>query len=136
MSLATGARRRIGLATAREAARWFCTEIVDDQNGARPRGGSLLARRGALGAGAGPKEFRLTVAESARLWVREQLREAPRPWLAVGVGSRWLTKRWPPEHFAALSASARALRRDRRLRRLARRNWCQGGRAGSPIGQR
>ena len=25
-----------------------------------------------------------------------------RVWLAVGAGARWLTKRWPPAHFAEL----------------------------------
>ncbi len=38
----------------------------------------------------------------ARAWAINTLTPMPRPWLAVGVGSRWLTKRWPPEHFAAL----------------------------------
>ncbi len=42
----------------------------------------------------------------ARAWAREQLQSFPRPWLAVGVGSRWLTKRWLPQHFAALARRA------------------------------
>jgi heptosyltransferase I len=32
----------------------------------------------------------------------------PRPWLAFGVGSRWLTKRWRPAHFANLARRAQA----------------------------
>jgi ADP-heptose:LPS heptosyltransferase len=32
----------------------------------------------------------------------------PRPWLALAVGARWVTKRWPPEHFAALAGRAQA----------------------------
>jgi ADP-heptose:LPS heptosyltransferase len=55
----------------------------------------------ALGAG-GDKFFRLHLDDMARLWALEQLRDLPRPWLAVGVGARWVTKRWPPEHFATL----------------------------------
>ena len=33
-------------------------------------------------------------------------RNRPRPFLAVGVGSRWRTKRWPQEHFAVLVRQA------------------------------
>ena len=62
----------------------------------------------ALGAGDGPKEFRLPIREPERLWAEEALRDCPRPWLAFGVGSRWVTKRWPPEHFAALARRAQA----------------------------
>ena len=48
------------------------------------------------------RTFHVPVQADAQIWANEQLRQHPRPWLAVGVGSRWLTKRWPPEHFAAL----------------------------------
>ena len=44
--------------------------------------------------------------DEARTWAGEQLADLPRPWLAVGAGSRWPTKRWPPEHFAALARQA------------------------------
>jgi ADP-heptose:LPS heptosyltransferase len=32
----------------------------------------------------------------------------PRPLLALAVGSRWLTKRWPPGHFAELARRSQA----------------------------
>jgi ADP-heptose:LPS heptosyltransferase len=32
----------------------------------------------------------------------------PRPWLALGVGARWVTKRWPAGHFAELARRAQA----------------------------
>jgi ADP-heptose:LPS heptosyltransferase len=57
----------------------------------------------ALGAGDGPKCFRVPVQEAEREWAHELLGPFPRPWLMVGVGARWQTKRWPPEHFAALA---------------------------------
>jgi ADP-heptose:LPS heptosyltransferase len=48
------------------------------------------------------------VNEAALAWVHELLDRLPRPWLAVGAGARWLTKRWPPEHFAELARRAQA----------------------------
>jgi lipopolysaccharide heptosyltransferase I len=107
MAQATGAPRRVGLSSAREGATWFYTDIVDvprhDETHAVDRYW-LVAE--ALGAGDGPKRFDVPVPEAARAWAREELRGCPRPWLAVGVGSRWPTKRWPPQHFAALARQA------------------------------
>jgi lipopolysaccharide heptosyltransferase I len=104
MAIATGAPRRVGLSSAREGATWFYTDAVPvachDETHAVDRYW-LVAE--ALGVGDGPKRFHVPVPEAARAWAREQLRGCPRPWLAVGVGSRWLTKRWPPQHFAALT---------------------------------
>ena len=34
--------------------------------------------------------------------VRDELAALPRPWIAVAVGAKWVTKRWPPAHFAEL----------------------------------
>jgi lipopolysaccharide heptosyltransferase I len=108
MTLATGARRRVGTTTAREGARWFYTDriAVPDLDGAHAVDRYWEVAR-AFGAG-GPKEFHVPLPEEARAWAREALREWPRPWLVLGVGSRWQTKRWPPEHFAALADRAQA----------------------------
>jgi lipopolysaccharide heptosyltransferase II len=105
---ASGARRRVTLACAREGARFFCTDTV-----ALPRAGMHAIDRywclaEVLGAGDGPKVFHVPVAPTAAVWASEVLRELPRPWMVLGPGSRWLTKRWPPEHFAALAGRARA----------------------------
>jgi heptosyltransferase-1 len=105
MTLATGARQRIGLASAREGATWFYHHRIDDQQvkHAVDRYG-LIAE--SLGADARDKVFTVPVDDIAKAWAKRQLANCPRPWIAVGVGARWLTKRWPPEHFAALARRA------------------------------
>jgi lipopolysaccharide heptosyltransferase II len=105
---ASGARRRVTLESAREGARFFCTDSV-----ALPRADMHAVDRywcvaQALGAGDAEKVFRVPVMPTAATWAEELLRELPRPWVVLGAGSRWLTKRWPPEHFAALAGRARA----------------------------
>jgi heptosyltransferase-1 len=105
MAAATGAGRRVGLSTAREGARHFYTDVIPDEweSHAVDRYWRIAT---ALGAGDGPKRFRIPLDSAAVSWAGEQLANRPRPWLVVGVGARWLTKRWPPEHFAALVTTA------------------------------
>lgn len=107
MTLATGARRRVGLGTAREGARFAYTDVVpipDAQNQHAIDHYWQVAE--AFGVGHLPKRFDVPVRPDARAWVQQQLRDLPRPWLAFGVGARWLTKRWPPDHFARLARRA------------------------------
>jgi lipopolysaccharide heptosyltransferase I len=102
MALACGSARRVGFSCAREGSRWFYTDIVPaDFTGTHAVDRNWRMAE-AFGAGNGDKQFRLHIDEQARQWVKEELHDCPRPWLAVGAGARWLTKRWPPEHFAAL----------------------------------
>lgn len=104
MTLATGAPRRIGLSTAREGARLAYTDVVavpePDKRHAVDHNWCVAE---ALGVGDFPKRFDVPVWPESRSWAREQLAELPRPWMAFGVGARWLTKRWPPTHFANLA---------------------------------
>lgn len=107
MTGATGAARRVGLSSAREGARCFYTDVVLVPHGKALHAVDrywLVAR--ALGAGNAFPQFRLPVVGSARAWVLAELASYPRPWLVLGVGSRWPTKRWPPEYFADLAQRA------------------------------
>jgi heptosyltransferase I len=102
MTRATGAPVRIGLASAREGSRFCYTHRVDDMNGVRHAVDRYWRVIEALGDAPPSKTFYVPVQADALSWAAAKLEPFPRPWLAVGVGSRWLTKRWPPSHFAAL----------------------------------
>lgn len=109
MAAATRAARRVGLATAREGAAWFYTDVVPvNEPDALHAVDRYWLTAEALGAGGEPKVFHVPLREEARQWAEETLHACPRPWLMVGVGARWMTKRWPPEHFAVLARRAQA----------------------------
>ncbi len=104
--LVSGARRRVGLATAREGASLTYTDVIAVPNAANLHAVDRygLAIR-ALG-GAFEPTFRLPVSETAKSAAAQFLAGLPRPWLMFGVGARWTTKRWPPDHFAELANRA------------------------------
>ena len=109
LALLSGAGRRVGLSSAREGTPWFYTDVVRVADFEAIHAVDrlwLLAE--ALGAGDAPKVFHIPIGEEARRWAADRLAGLPRPWLAVGAGARWTTKRWPPEHFAALVRRALA----------------------------
>lgn len=109
MTAATRAPRRVGLSSAREGATTFYTDVVPvpdiDTIHAVDRYWRVAE---ALGAGEGPRTFHVPVPEIEQRWAAQLLQGYPRPWLMFGVGARWLTKRWPPRHFATLARWAQA----------------------------
>jgi heptosyltransferase I len=109
MCLATGAPRRVGFANAREGSRYFYTQKVRVPDADRIHAVDRYWRVAeALGAGNGPKHFRVPLQPAAVEWAKAELAALPRPWLAVAVGARWITKRWPPAHFAELLRRAQS----------------------------
>ena len=103
MCLATGSPRRIGFASAREGSRYAYTQMVRVPDAARIHAVDRYWRVvEALGAGDLPKRFHVPISPEARAWAASELAGLPRPIVAVAVGAKWLTKRWPPGHFAEL----------------------------------
>lgn len=109
MTWITGATRRVGARSAREGATWFYTDHV---NGPSRTEGHAVERywklTEALGI-EGEKTFRFPVFPDEQRWASELLAVSPRPWLFAAVGSRWQTKRWPPQAFRELLGRAQAL---------------------------
>jgi heptosyltransferase-1 len=104
----TGATTRIGPSSAREGARIFYTHVFQDGGFSVHAVDRYWKVIEALGDPPARKSFALPVQADATRWAFERLRALPRPWLAVGAGARWLTKRWPPAHFAELVRRAQA----------------------------
>ena len=109
MCLATGAWHRVGFANAREGARFVYTRRVKVPDADRIHAVERYWRVAeALGAGDGPKTFHVPISDEAKEWAERELTDLPRPLVAFAVGSRWLTKRWPTQHFAELAKRAEA----------------------------
>jgi ADP-heptose:LPS heptosyltransferase len=106
MTAATRARVRLGVADAREGARWFYTDLVD-----APRLGLHAVNRvqrvaSALGADMTEPRFHVPIKSVDRGWARDVLAGVPSPRIILNLGARWHTKRWPPEHFAEIGRRA------------------------------
>lgn len=107
MTASTGARIRVGFANAREGSRQFYTHCVDVPDAEEIHAVDRYWRVAEwLGAGHAPKRFVLPVHRDETLAAERELAGLPRPWLAMAVGSRWVTKQWPPEYFAELANRA------------------------------
>lgn len=103
---ATGAPVRVGLSDAREGATLFYTHRVPMPAPPAHAVERLLRVAAAFGARTDRPRFATTVGNGDREWARLVLGPLRRPRVVLNVGARWLTKRWPPERFAAVGRLA------------------------------
>ena len=104
MALATTARMRVGLSTARERSEMFYNvriEVPDKRMHAVDR---YLLVADALGLRRGEPVFDLHVDPPAAERVRERLPDAGAgPLVVITPGARWPSKLWPSKRFAAVA---------------------------------
>jgi heptosyltransferase I len=106
MTVATGAKVRIGISDAREGARWFYTERIDAPRRVLHAVERIERVVQALGGQTTDVEFNIPLSLDDRRWADTALAGAPVPRVILNVGARWRTKRWPPAHFAAIGRRA------------------------------
>ncbi len=117
LALFSGAPTRIGFANGREGSPWFYTQripILSPDIHAVDRYLSVIT---ALGAPLPDKprfEFRLPEKdiETVRELCRRKGLSVDRPWVAMNIGARWPTKRWPLASFAAVVDQLHEIHRD------------------------
>lgn len=109
LAIATGSLDRIGFANAREFGWIFYNHRVRVSNPEMHavERNYLFGRQ--LGFADVPIEFKLPVRADARESVRQLLKEhgvnGGEAYVVAGPGTRWETKQWPVEHFAAALSS-------------------------------
>ncbi len=106
MTLATGASVRVGLSSSREGAWLFTNRRVNTSGPEVHAVDRLLKVAEAFGADISSPSGSVAYSDADLRWVDRELERLPRPWVALNVGARWLTKRWPPEHFAEVARRA------------------------------
>lgn len=106
MALASRAHRRVGFSTAREGAGLAYTDEIPVPTLQMPATQRYWLIAQALGLSNEVSPARIGLTPEYRQWAGEQLRDLPRPILAVHPGAKWQTKRWPAEHFAELCQRA------------------------------
>jgi heptosyltransferase I len=103
MCAGSGAPVRIGFQNAREGSRHFLTHTVSVPDADRIHAVDRYRRvLDFLGVPKDPLRVIVPVSPAELEAARMQLSAFPKPWLAVAVGAKWLTKRWPVPSFATV----------------------------------
>ena len=100
MCWTTGAKHRVGLATAREGAGLFYHSVIDDRPKRQPAVARYWRLAHQLGLGDLPIRWDFCITDQERRTAQQLLAGLRPPIVAIHPGARWLTKRWPPNHFA------------------------------------
>lgn len=103
MTFATGAAVRVGLETAREGASLACNCIIPDSGRNVPAHLRYWRVAEALGRATDPRTAFIPTTAADSIWLADQVRQLPRPIMAIHPGAGWVTKRWPVEKFGEIA---------------------------------
>ena len=106
MTLATGAKTRIGLETAREGSHLTVNGTIPETTRDVPAHARNWRLAELLGYAESPKETKIFISKEDQDWAEETLSDLQRPVLTVSPGAQWITKRWPIEKYAEVAARA------------------------------
>ncbi len=108
MTAATRAAWRIGIEAAREGSHFAYNLTIPDTGKLVPAHLKYWHVADALGYGETQKQTTIQLSNEDTIWAKSKLggHEQATPILAIHAGAQWITKRWPPESFAAVSAKA------------------------------
>ncbi|QDT42472.1 Lipopolysaccharide heptosyltransferase 1 [Gimesia alba] len=108
MTTATRAPWRIGIEAAREGSHLAYNLTIPDTGRLVPAYLKYWRVADALGLGETKRQTDLALSEEDLNWAKSKLscQENRAPTLAIHAGAQWITKRWPPESFAAVGAKA------------------------------
>lgn len=123
----TRAAVRVGFSNARELAAAFYTHRVRVGNPDVHAIERYLTVARAIGCDAGPIEFDFAITDADRASTAAMVAPAGESYAVMLPGTNWRTKRWPVEHFSAVSDG---LRRERGLRSVV-----AGGAEDRPLGE-
>ncbi|MBD3672108.1 MAG: glycosyltransferase family 9 protein [Planctomycetaceae bacterium] len=106
MTLATGAKTRVGLETAREGSHFTTNCTIPDSSREIPAHARNWRLAEVLGCQEADRKTLLKVHETETQWARETLSSLSGPVLTISPGAQWVTKRWPVEKYAEVARRA------------------------------
>ncbi|WP_278466668.1 glycosyltransferase family 9 protein [Gimesia maris] len=108
MTAATRARWRIGIEAAREGSHLAYNMTIPETSRSVPAYQKYWNVADAFKTEETSRETRIYISDQDKAWARKTLSTGERscPTLAIHAGAQWITKRWPPESFAAVGAKA------------------------------
>lgn len=109
MTLATGAKLRIGLETARECSHWACHGLLNETSKSIPAHARYWRLAEIFNLQDEPRTLNLGTTSADQLAVEQALQpleNSKAPLMVIHSGAMWETKRWPVQQFAEIAIRA------------------------------
>ena len=106
MTLATRAKVRVGLESAREGSGLACNVCLPNTGRMVPANTRYWQLAHALGMGNHAQDAAIRLTEEDQNFAESRFRGIGKKIVAVHAGAKWVTKRWSPTSFAAVATRA------------------------------